>query len=98
MGYKADDEKEMGVDPMEKARRGRRTGSTPSVEWEPIGMTIQELATAMRIDVRTVSNLIKTEGLPARKCGVSWRFDADAVKAWLGSGTYQKTDSEESDD
>ena len=88
---------EDGADRMEKARRGRKTGSTPVVEWEPIGMTIQELAAALRIDVRTVSNLIKTEGLPGRKLGVSWRFDPDAVKAWLGAGS-RCVNVEEGDD
>ena len=80
-------------DALAKARQGRRTGSVPVVEWEPIGMTIQELADALRIDARTVSNLVKTAGLPGRKCGVSWRFDPDAVKQWLGSGIWdQKKD------
>ena len=88
---------------MEKARRGRRPGSVPPVEWEHIGMTIAELAQAMRIDERTVHSLLKSAGLPGRKCGVSWRFDPDAVKAWLASGTWdiekaRKTDSAEDGD
>ena len=91
---------DMEESPMQKARRGRKSGSTPPLTWEPIGMTIQELAQALRIDERTVHNLLKTAGLPGRKCGVSWRFDADAVRAWLGSGSWdiekaRKTDTVE---
>lgn len=76
-------------DNMEKARRGRKAGATPALDWAPIGMTIQEVAQALRIDERTVHNLLKSSGLPARKCGVSWRFDPDAIKAWLASGSWE---------
>jgi len=51
--------------------------------WPIIGMTLEEAATAMRIDSRTLRTLIRLDGLPARKCGVGWRIDPDAVRRWL---------------
>ena len=57
-------------------------------EWPLIGMTIEETAAALRVDALTVRKLMKQGGLPCRKCGKEWRIDPDALKAWLGAGTY----------
>ena len=56
------------------------------VEWGTLGMTLEECAKALRVDRKTVFAAIKEGGLPARKVGVGWRIDPDAVKAWLASG------------
>ena len=61
-------------------------------EWPLIGMTLDETAAALRVDRRTVHRAIMEHGLPARKVGVGWRIDPDAVKAWLASGNGGGTD------
>ena len=60
------------------------------LQWDFLGMTIEETAEALRTDVNTVRILIRERGLPARKVGRGWRIDPDAVKAWLASGTYDE--------
>lgn len=53
------------------------------VEWPAIGMTLEEAAKALRVDSRTLRSLIKAGDFPARKVGVGWRIDPEAVKRWL---------------
>ena len=53
------------------------------IEWPPIGMTLDEAAAALRVDSKTIRTLIKAGDFPARKVGVGWRIDPDAVKRWL---------------
>ena len=53
------------------------------VEWPAIGMTLEEAAKALRVDTRTLRTLIKAGDFPARKVGVGWRIDPEAVKRWL---------------
>lgn len=55
-------------------------------EWPLIGMTVEETAEALRVHPTTVRAAIREGSLPARKVGVGWRIDHDAVKAWLASG------------
>ena len=54
-----------------------------STEWPLIGMTLEETAEALRVDSKTLRTLIKAGNFPARKVGVGWRIDPDAVKRWL---------------
>ena len=63
-------------------------------EWPLIGMTLDEAAEALRVDRRTVQKAILDGGLHARKVGVGWRIDPEAVKAWLASGTSKSTDED----
>lgn len=56
------------------------------IEWPIIGMTLEETAAALRVNPRTVQDMILRGDFPARKVGVGWRIDPDAVKAWLASG------------
>lgn len=63
-------------------------------EWPLIGMTLEETAAALRVDRKTIFKAIQEGGLPARKVGVGWRIDPDAVKAWLASGNAREEDSE----
>lgn len=56
------------------------------IDWPKIGMSLDELARALRINTRTAQDLILRKGLPARKCGVQWRISPAAVEAWLASG------------
>ena len=55
--------------------------------WPPVvGLTLQETAAALRIDVKTAQALISEQGLPARLCGKGWRVSPQALEAWLASG------------
>ena len=67
------------------------------IDWPHIGMTLAETACALRVHPRTVQIAIVRGGLPARKVGVSWRIDPDAVRAWLASGGSlpEESDGEE---
>ena len=58
----------------------------PTAPWPTIGMTAEEAATALRVDVKTVREAIRNGGLPARLVGRGWRIDVDALKLWLASG------------
>jgi excisionase family DNA binding protein len=60
-----------------------------SADWPIIGMTVEETAEALRVDVKTVRRLIKDGSIPARKVGVGWRVEPEAVKEWLRQGTPQ---------
>ena len=64
-------------------------------DWPLVGMTVDETAAALRVDRKTVLKAIQEGGLPARKVGVGWRIDHDAVKQWLASGKPEKGESEE---
>ena len=67
-------------------------------EWPLIGMTIEEAAEALRVDHKTIRAAIREGGLPARKLGVGWRIDPDAVKAWLASGNAKAEATDAKDD
>lgn len=64
------------------------------MEWPLIGMTLEETAAALRVDRKTIFKAIQEGGLPARKVGVGWRIDPDAVKAWLASGNAREEEPE----
>ena len=51
--------------------------------WPLIGMTLDEAAEALRVDPKTLRTLIKQGDFPARKVGVGYRIDPEAVKGWL---------------
>ena len=54
--------------------------------WPLIGMTTEEVARSLRVDVKTVQDAIKEDGLPARLVGRGWRVSPQALDAWLASG------------
>ena len=58
-----------------------------------IGMTIDEVAQALRVDERTVRRLIKEEGLPARIVGKGYRIEEGALKKWLAGKQKETIDS-----
>ncbi len=65
------------------------------IEWPAIGMTADEAAEALRVDRKTIFKLLQRGDFPARKVGVGWRIDPDAVKAWLASGRGREQDDTE---
>ena len=52
-----------------------------------IGLTVDEVAKALRVDEKTVRKLIKIEGLPARIVGRGYRIEEGALRRWLASGS-----------
>lgn len=54
-------------------------------DWPLIGMTIEECAASLRINPRTLREMIRDRpDFPARRMGgKQWRIDPDAVKRWL---------------
>ena len=52
-------------------------------DWPIIGMTLEETAAALRVNPRTVQDMILRGDFPARKVGVGWRISPDAVNRWL---------------
>lgn len=62
-------------------------GKAPAPNWPLVGMTAEEAAASLRVDVRTVREAIKNGGLPARLVGRGWRIEESALRSWLASGT-----------
>lgn len=62
------------------------------INWAPIGMSLEEAARALRVNVRTVSEAIRDQGLPAKKIGVQWRISPRALEDWLN---YDNSKSEQ---
>jgi excisionase family DNA binding protein len=46
-------------------------------------MTVNELATYLRLHEQTVYKMAKDGRLPAYKVGNRWRFEKDMVDSWL---------------
>lgn len=59
---------------------------TQEQSWPLIGMTTEEAAKSLRVDVKTVQDAIKDGGLPARLVGKGWRISPKALEDWLASG------------
>lgn len=75
---------------------------TEQENWPLIGMTVEEAAAALRVNPRTVRDMIRDTDFPARKMGgktggKSWRIDPDAVKRWLDHGDRTKDDTTDED-
>ena len=62
-----------------------------------IGLTVEEVAKALRTDDKTVRKLIKEQGLPARIVGRGYRIEEGALRAWLSEGSGKATGSEAAD-
>ncbi len=59
---------------------------TQEPSWPLIGMTTEEAAKSLRVDVKTVQDAIKDGGLPARLVGRGWRISPKALEEWIASG------------
>jgi len=46
-------------------------------------MTVEEVASYLRVTERTIYRLLKRGRIPATKVGHQWRFDKDAIDEWL---------------
>lgn len=58
--------------------------------WPTIGMTVEETADALRVNVRTILDLLNAGKFPGRKVGNGWRISPASVDAWLASGMGEK--------
>ena len=56
------------------------------VEWPHVGLTVDEAATALRVDRKAIFRAIQEGGLPARKVGKGFRISHAAIESWLASG------------
>jgi len=54
-------------------------------------ITVQEAAELLRVHPRTVMNMAKRGELPGSKIGKQWRFDLEAVEAWIANSFRQPT-------
>lgn len=46
-------------------------------------MTLEEVASYLRVTKKTVYRLLEKRGIPATKVGHQWRFDKAAIDTWL---------------
>lgn len=55
---------------------------------EPSGdiLTIDELATYLKIPKSTLYKLVREGAVPCQKVGKHWRFHKDAIEAWIKDG------------
>ena len=46
-------------------------------------LTIQELSDYLKVPVSTLYKLVREGSIPATKIGKHWRFQKDAIDAWI---------------
>ena len=56
---------------------------SPSEATAPAVMTLEEAAQFLRVDAAELERLAGLKEIPARKSGSSWRFNREALLAWL---------------
>lgn len=54
-------------------------------------LTIDEVASYLKISKETVYKMAQRGDIPAIKVGTQWRFESSAVDVWLRSHSNQKT-------
>jgi len=54
-------------------------------------MTVQELADYLQVTVKTIYRLLERGVIPANRVGHLWRFDRNAIDAWLRQSTKPAT-------
>jgi excisionase family DNA binding protein len=50
-------------------------------------MTLQEVASYLRVTTKTIYRLLEKGGIPAAKVGHQWRFLRPSIDEWLGAST-----------
>jgi len=53
-------------------------------------MTLEEVASYLRVTDRTIYRLLKGGSIPATKVGQQWRFDKASIDEWLGQKSVRK--------
>lgn len=64
-------------------------------DWPLVGLTLDEAASVLRVDKRSILKAIQEGGLPARKVGKGWRISHAAIDAWLASGNDKESKESE---
>lgn len=54
-------------------------------------MTVRDLATLLNVDEKTIYRLAQKGGIPGFKVAGAWRFQRDAIDAWIESRTVHPT-------
>ena len=54
----------------------------PSSTWPEV-LNLEEAARYLRLDVKTLRDLAMKDQVPARRIGIAWRFNREALLAWL---------------
>ena len=57
-------------------------------------VTVEELAEALKVHVRTIQRLVERKELPAIKIGRQWRFRREWVSEWLERSTINAEKAE----
>jgi hypothetical protein len=55
----------------------------PHVPEGEILVGVGEISQFLRLNARTISNLIKRDALPVRRCGLGWVSTKGAIIRWL---------------
>ncbi|MFC2016834.1 response regulator [Chloroflexota bacterium] len=53
-------------------------------------MTVEEMASYLRVTQKTVYRLLKQGNIPAIKVGCQWRFEKDSIDEWLHQSSVRK--------
>lgn len=53
-------------------------------------MTVEDVASYLKITERSVYGLLSKGDIPAFKVGGSWRFKRDAIEAWISANTINQ--------
>jgi len=54
-------------------------------------MTLEELASYLRVTKKTIYRLLEKGSIPAIKVGHQWRFDKASIDSWLREGSKKET-------
>ncbi|MCL1802226.1 MAG: helix-turn-helix domain-containing protein [Eubacteriaceae bacterium] len=72
------------------ARKAKAKPTKPSaiLDWSklPVVMTTAEAANLLRLAAPRVSAMAKNGEIPSRKLGGVWRFEREALRAWILGG------------
>lgn len=59
----------------------------------PNMMTVEDVATRLRLSYSTVYSMLRTGEIPAVKLGAQWRVDPIRLDAWLTEQEPDRTDA-----
>jgi len=62
----------------------------------PYIMTVEDVASYLKITERSVYGLLSKGDIPAFKVGGSWRFKRDAIEAWISANTINSAGGQKS--
>jgi excisionase family DNA binding protein len=64
------------------ARNSRRSSKASGESIRPAVLTVNDLASFLRVHRSTIYKLVKQGNLPAFKVGADWRFHSEAIDRW----------------